>query len=66
MIWGGGGGGVAVEPSLLLPRPTVPVPDNECGAIGGMIERGKLPQCRFIHHRSHMTWPGPPQLEARD
>jgi hypothetical protein len=29
-----------------------------------------LPQCHFVHHKYHMTWPGlkpgPPQWEASD
>jgi hypothetical protein len=37
------------------------------------IDRGKLKysgknlsQCRFVHHISHVDWPGPPQWEAGD
>jgi hypothetical protein len=36
--------------------------DDDCGAIGGMrIGKGnlrtgrKLPQCHFVHNKSHMT-----------
>jgi hypothetical protein len=38
------------------------IDDGDCGAIGGMKigrrteELGEnLPQCQFVHHKSHMT-----------
>jgi hypothetical protein len=43
---------------LYQPRMT----DDECGTVG--ISRGteilgeNLPHCYFIHHISHVTWPG--------
>jgi hypothetical protein len=32
------------------------IDDDEYGEVGGMkICRGNLPQCYFIHHKSHIT-----------
>jgi hypothetical protein len=51
--------------------------DDECGVVGGIELAGEteglgenLPQCHFVHKKSHMTWPaiepGPPRWEAGD
>jgi hypothetical protein len=31
------------------------VDDDEYGVIGGMLGKENLPQCRFVHHKSHIN-----------
>jgi hypothetical protein len=42
----------------------------ECMAGETEVFGENLPQCRFVHHKSHMTWSGrelgPPRWEAGD
>jgi hypothetical protein len=52
-------------------RDIVPAPgDYDDGEISGMIiDRGNLPQCRFVHHnptRLPRSEPRPPRWEASD
>jgi hypothetical protein len=58
--------------SGLLYKPQM-MDEGDCGAIGrikmGRRNRStwrKLPQRHFVHHKSHMTKPGPPRWEASD
>jgi hypothetical protein len=54
--------GVVSDRTHLVQRPIIATPDDKNRAFGGMtvvrrteILGGKLPQCHFSHHKSHMT-----------
>jgi hypothetical protein len=56
-------------------RPVVHLPDDvRLWSPDGMTLTGKKPKnseknltgSRFVHHKFHMDWPGPPRWEADD
>jgi hypothetical protein len=61
------GGGVQLGPlgTAATNRPIAPAPgDYDNAEIGGMIGRGNLSQCHFVHHQPLMLpgrKPGPPR-----